>query len=53
MFQTVRIQMSQVCQSSNKTTYCIATFIAITYLIDTTGCRISKKVIKNKVKNVF
>ena len=39
----------QVCKSSIKIIYCIATFNAKTYPIDTNGCLVSKKVTKNKV----
>ena len=52
MFQTDNTNV-QACQSSNKIMYCIATVTAITYLIDTNGYLVSKKVIKNKVEKIF
>ena len=39
----------QVCKSSIKIIYWIATFTAKAYLIDTNGCLDTKKVTKNKV----
>lgn len=52
MFQTENSNV-QARQSSNKIIYCIATFTAITFLIDTNGCLVSAKVIKTKLKICF
>lgn len=52
MFQTENSNV-QARQSSNKIIYCIATFTAITFLIDRIGCLVSTKVIKTKLKICF